>query len=437
MMNKNCNNINCEFYNPLLERINNLSDEINRLKNQMGITCCAGATGPIGPDGPVGPIGPEGPVGPVGATGLSGIDGAPSLRYTLNSVTGENPTTTSFSSCCNINLQYTNQFIFSYNSLNDINAEGFMDTMNAAINNGQIAYFQITQVNDSYNAALYSITTPIIFSDPGNGGQYTMTVNSTIYGNGTWNMNETYTISFNLMGPAGFVGPAGPVGATGLSGIDGAPSLRYILNSVTGENPTNTLFSCCCNINLQYTNQFIFSYNSLNDINAEGFMDTMNAAINNGQIAYFQITQVNDSYNAALYSITTPIIFSDPGNGGQYTMTVNSTIYGNGTWNTNETYTISFNLMGPRGVTGSTGPPAVYTNAQSINGVPMGNLVGTTIQNGPGYFYNILLQNNITIYSSDSFANGIDILSANAMWIPDNLRVGFTGATGGIFYPVS
>ncbi len=70
-----------------------------------------GPQGEIGPQGYTGDIGPQGYTGEIGSQGISGVDGAVSLRYILEDVSGGDPSgATYFTTCCNINLIYTNTF---------------------------------------------------------------------------------------------------------------------------------------------------------------------------------------------------------------------------------------------------------------------------------------------------------------------------------------
>ena len=164
-------------------------------------------------------------------------------------------------------------------------------------------------------------------------------------------------------GPTGEIGPTGPEGPIGMEGpqgqdgLDGAVTLRYILENVSGFNPSGaTYFSSCCNINLVSTNSFKFSYTSLSGVPGEGFFDVINNAILNGQTPYLQISQVNNTSIIAVYKVNS-VNYSDPGNGGQYNVGVDGppAIYGNGIWNVTSIYAISFSINGSQGPTGPAG----------------------------------------------------------------------------------
>ena len=68
----------------------------------------------------------------------------------------------------------------------------------------------------------------VVYSDPGNGGQYAVTANGipAIYANGPWSTSEDYAVSFSLGGGAGATGSTGHTGATGAKGATGATGAK-------------------------------------------------------------------------------------------------------------------------------------------------------------------------------------------------------------------
>jgi hypothetical protein len=127
------------------------------------------------------------------------------------------------------------------------------------------------------------------------------------------------------------------------------------LENTSGTNPSgSTYFAACCNSGLLNTGSFKFAYTS-STIISEGFWDTIGYGISNGLTPYLQIVQVNNSNVIGLYEITN-VVYSNPGNGGQYAVTANGipAVYASGAWNTGETYAVSFTLNGSGSGTGGT-----------------------------------------------------------------------------------
>lgn len=203
-----------------------------------------GPTGFTGPTGYTGETGPTGYTGETGPTGIGGIDGANSIRYILESTSGGDVSgSTYFTSCCNVSLLNSSTFVFAYTTIGSLPSEGFWDTISNSISSGLTPYLQITQVNNSTISGLYKVLS-VAYSDPGNGGQYTVTCDGppALYGNGNWSISETYTISFNLSGPQGFTGNTGPTGYTGptLFGLSSASTTEISISGNTVSKVSGT-----------------------------------------------------------------------------------------------------------------------------------------------------------------------------------------------------
>lgn len=163
------------------------------------------------------------------------------------------------------------------------------------------------------------------------------------------------------IGPTGLEGPTGPIGQSGqegTNGIDGAISIRYTLQGITGSNPINNFFTTESGQFITQATSFKFSYFPIGTYFAEGFFDLAGEALINSQIPYLQITQVNNPNHTSLYKIINVQYFDIIGIGPEYYITVQqpASVFGSGLWVPGEVYTISINVNGNNGQTGPTGP---------------------------------------------------------------------------------
>jgi hypothetical protein len=185
-----------------------------------------------------------------------------------------------------------------------------------------------------------------------NGTSGTSGINGT---SGTSGVGTDGTSGTSGDGTSGTSGISGSSGTSG-SGVDGAVTLRWILENTSGAIPSgSSYFSACCNSGLLNTGSFKFAYNS-STISSEGFWVTITGAIANGLTPYLQIVQVSDRNVIGLYEIT-GVTYSGAVGSGQYNVTANGipAIYGNGIWSVGEEYAVSFSLSGATGSSGTSG----------------------------------------------------------------------------------
>ena len=243
------------------------------IQGQSGTQGTQGVNGSQGIQGLQGILGVQGTTGVQGSLGLQGYDGvdsATTLRYTLQDTANANPSGAgNFSSCCNVGLALTNSFKFAYGTLAGQPAEGFFDTINAALSGGISAYIQVSQANNPGISALYKVSS-ISYSDPGNGGQYNVAIDggAAIYGYGNWTVGLEYGISMVLNGAQGIQGTVGIQGIQGIQGAQGTNGIQGVqgfgYNQLQGlQGLQGTSFSTTLSANLNANNYSISNIGNL------------------------------------------------------------------------------------------------------------------------------------------------------------------------------
>ncbi len=431
--------------------------------------CCKkGQTGATGQQGPTGSTGQQGPTGPTGQYGSS--------TFSWNIITGNvsipNSSTLQFNGdygliLSNEKFSLVDNGLFIQFKAGDL---GFPIT--------SADYFEYGLSSDGVNPLYYF---KVQGSGSGSSIQIYFYANGTLITNTQYFTNNIYSIYsdgtsiyanvngypfgepvlLNVTDPVSlylrtnrpletilndiFFYPTGKTGSPGTNGIDGATTLRYILESVSGGPPSgSTYFTTAPNINLSNTTTFEFAYNSLT-VPSEGFWNTVSTALINSQTVFIQVVQTDNTNIIGLYQVLN-VVYSGL-NGGIYQVSCRGdpqyAIYGIGIWTEGKTYAVSFNLGGVSGQTGTTGPTGPNPVLSTISGAtftydPINP--PEYIQTGYNTTNDLNIGNFVTLTSSDD--NVLFGVIGSTGYNPPNFRIydlrvvsGYTGTTsraGGI-----
>jgi len=182
-------------------------------------------------------LGSQGIQGTFGLQGVNGLNGSTVIQYICENTGGSDPSGFGNFSSNNSSLASTGSFKFAYANLSGAPSEGFFDTITYALVNGITVYMQLT-VQNSSNNGLFKVAS-VAYSDPGNGGQYTVTIDggAAVYGYGNFTVGDVVGVAFSLNGAQGIQGIQslqGLQGTFGLQGIQGVSGGVGILGFASG-----------------------------------------------------------------------------------------------------------------------------------------------------------------------------------------------------------
>ena len=323
------------YWNPSIAGFNLESDFIISLNyvvtpGSSGLFGITGSTGPIGLTGSTGATGSTGPQGVTGSVGATGIDSASSVRWIYSNLASPplNDPGANYFYTDSSGLGSTTILGISKDDINSIDVYSWLSLINNLYNSNNPIYLKVEELgNPSVNAYFE------VVGVADNVNYFDITVLNQI-GNGSYTNGSIYSISFVH---------------NGINGNDGGNGSKwnYEISLTSPTDPGINKF-CTDTFNIGSISNISISTTDvdLNDYTA--WMSYLESGVSSGRELFLEINERGNSSVKGVFQIG-----SIANSGGYFDFSVSSVIAYYSALTDGRDYSISYNISGSVGPTGS------------------------------------------------------------------------------------